>query len=165
MMSTLRAAVLALTAVIAGVVGYLLGLIAERQAWGSPVMNWASLVALSALAVGVLVAGIWVYRTRTRKARRAVSPIAAVRVLVLAQAGAYVGAAWLGWHAGLVLQMLLAGGFGSAHSWMAIAQVAGGVVLVVVGYVVQALCKIPPVDPEGKERPERGGAPGVQGAQ
>lgn len=169
-MTTLRAAVLALLAVLAGAVGWVLALLAERQGWATPLMSLASLITLMALAVGMVSAGLWVYRTRTRKARRAISPLAAVRVLVLAQSGAYVGATWLGWHAGVLLQLVSGGGFGSANTWNCVFQVGGGLLLVAVGYVVQALCKIPPTDADGadrasgKKRPEAGGAPGVQGA-
>lgn len=170
-MSTLRAAVLALLAVAAAAVGWVLSLTAERQGWATPIMSWVSLLTLMALAVGMVSAGLWVYRTRTRKARRAISPLAAVRVLVLAQSAAYVGAAWLGWHAGVLLQLVSGGGFGSANSWTTVFQVGGGVVLVIVGFIVQALCKIPPEDADGaggkagNKRPEQGGAPGVQGAR
>lgn len=170
-MTPLRGAALALLAAAAAAVGWVLSLLAERQGWATPIMSWVSLLTLMVLAVGMVSAGLWVYRTRTRKARRAISPLAAVRVLVLAQSAAYVGATWLGWHAGVLLQLVSGGSFGSANSWTSLFQVGGGVVLVVVGFVVQALCKIPPTDGDGadrqagKKRPEQGGAPGVQGAR
>jgi hypothetical protein len=124
------------------------------------VLHWISLVAVLALAVALLAAAVWVYRTRTRKADRRINPLTAVRVALLGQATAYVGAGiFLGWHAGVAIQIWAGGGFGSPVSWTAIYQVAGGIVLIIVGYIVQALCKLPPDEmetTEADETPRRG---------
>jgi len=160
-MTQLRAVVLVAVAVVAGLLGDIASVLAAARGWPAPVMHWASLVTLMALALVVLVGGIRVYRTRQRIARRAISRLVAFRVLVLAQAGAYAGAALGGWHVGALVDLMSSGGFGSAASWTAAAQGLGGLILVAVGYVVQALCKIPPEDSDGNEE----GARGVEGAR
>lgn len=163
-MNVLRSGPVVVTAVLLALAGYLGSLVAERQAWSTPTLRWVSLVTVLALAVALLVSGLWVRRTQKRTARRAISRLAAVRVLVLAQAAAYAGAALGGWHLGVLAQLGAGGGFGSPTSWNAVALVAGGLVLVVVGFVVQAMCKLPPEDPDG-EPGSAGGAEGVEGAR
>ncbi|MGO1320096.1 MAG: DUF3180 domain-containing protein [Galactobacter sp.] len=144
-MMYLRAWVLTVTAVILGLVGYLVASYAEHDGLATPVLHWISSIAVLALAVGLLAAAVWVYRTRTRKAKRHINPLTAVRVALLGQASAYVGAGiFLGWHAGVAVQIWTGGGFGSPVSWTAVLHIAGGIVLIAVGYLVQILCKLPP---------------------
>lgn len=166
-MTYLRAWVLTVTAVILGLIGYLVASYAEHDGLATPVLHWISLAAVLALAVGLLAAAIWVYRTRTRKADRYINPLTAVRVALLGQASAYVGAGiFLGWHAGVAIQIWTGGGFGSPVSWTAVVQAAGGVVLIVVGYIVQSLCKLPPDAMEAAEpddEPRRGLEEGPEG--
>ncbi|MGO3153076.1 MAG: DUF3180 domain-containing protein [Galactobacter sp.] len=159
-MTYLRAWVLAVTAVILGLIGYLVASYAEHHGLATPVLHWISLIAVLALAVGLLAAAIWVYRTRTRQADRHINPLAAVRVALLGQASAYVGAGiFLGWHAGVAVQLWAGHAFGSPVSWTTVFQAVGGIVLIVVGYIVQTLCKLPPdamdtTEPE--DAPRRG---------
>lgn len=161
-MNELRVRTVGLAAVIAALAGFLGGLIAERAAAGVPSLGWVSVVSLATVAIALLVAGIWVRRTQRRTARRAISGLAALRVLVLAQAGAYAGALLGGWHAGIVVQVAAGGGFGSPTSWNAVAVVAGALILVAVGFVVQSMCRLPPEDPESEPN---GGTEGVEGAR
>lgn len=161
-MTQLRSLALLIIAVAAGLLGDIASVVASTRGWASPVMHWVSLVTLLAVAVGVLVGGIRVYRTRTRKAKRALSPLVAFRVLLLAQAAAYVGAASGGWHAGVLVDIMAGGGFGSGASWAALWQILGGVILVVTGFVVQAMCKLPPQDGEAAAGE---GNEGVEGAR
>jgi len=161
-MNELRVRTVGLAAVIAALAGFLGGLIAERAAAGVPALGWVSVVSLVTVAIALLVAGIWVRRTQRRTARRAISGLAALRVLVLAQAGAYAGALLGGWHAGIVVQVAVGGGFGSPTSWNAVAVVAGALILVAVGFVVQSMCRLPPEDPESEPN---GGTEGVEGAR
>ncbi|MDR2255672.1 MAG: DUF3180 domain-containing protein [Arthrobacter sp.] len=161
-MSQLRLLFLAILAVVAGLLGDITSMLAAARGWPVPVMHWVSLVTLLAVAAGVVIGGVRVYRTRNRTAKRALSPLVAFRVLLLAQAAAYAGAALGGWHAGVLVDLVAGGGFGSGASWAALIQVIGGVVLVIVGFVVQAWCKIPPEDSSGQGGGE--GAEGVEGA-
>ena len=160
-MSQLRAVVLLVLAVVAGLLGDIVSVLSASHGWGVPAMHWVSLVTLMAVAAAALIGGIRVYRTRQRTARRALPALVAFRVLLLAQAGAYAGAALGGWHAGVLVDLVTSGGFGSAATWNATAQALGGVVLVAVGYVVQACCRIPPEDSDTPE----GGGPDAQGAR
>jgi hypothetical protein len=78
------------------------------------------------------------------------NPILAAWTLVLAQACAYTGAMLLGWHAGIFLDQLR---FWSIRSgldvtWLALGMAGGGLVMIVVGLVVERFCKIPPEDGE-----------------
>lgn len=161
-MSQLRPVFLLILAVLAGLLGDIVSVLATLRGWPAPVMHWVSLVTLLAVAAGVMVGGWRVYRTRNRTAKRAISPLVAFRVLLLAQAAAYAGAALGGWHAGVLVDLISGGGFGSGVSWAALIQVIGGVILVVVGFVVQAWCKLPPEDSSGRGGDE--GTEGVEGA-
>lgn len=165
-MSTLRAWVLAVVAVVLGVLGWGVSRVGSSRGWGGPSMHWFSAITLLALAAAVLIAGIRVYRSRTRRSKRRVPPLVAVRTLVLAQASAYVGAGIGGWHAGVLADVVPAGGFGSPLTWTAASLVAVSVVLIVVGYVVQALCKLPPEDSDTDALGTRDdeGTAGVEGA-
>ena len=160
-MSGLRALVLAVTALVAGLLGYVASIVASSRGWQAPVMHWISMLALMALAVVVLAAGWRVCKARTRTAKRAVNPIGAVRTLVLAQASAYVGAALGGWHLGVLIDLTRVNGFGSDATWAAALHTFGGAVLVGVGYAVQAMCKLPPEDSAGGEE---GGSTRAEGA-
>jgi hypothetical protein len=167
-MTYLRAWVLTVTAVILGLLGYLAASYTEHAGLATPVLHWISLGAVLALAAGLLAAAVWVYRTRTRKAEKHINPLTAVRVALLGQATAYVGAGiFLGWHAGVAIQIWTAGGFGAPVGWTAVIQAVGGIVLIVVGYIVQSLCKLPPDEletAEPDESPRRGIEEGPESA-
>ena len=92
------------------------------------------------------------------------NPILAARTLVLAQACAYAGTVLLGWHAGIFVDQLRIWSLRSDQdiTWLALAMAGGGLVMIVVGLLVERFCKIPPEDGDGDAR--RGDArPGARG--
>ena len=87
-------------------------------------------------------------------------PILAAWTLVLAQACAYAGTVLLGWHAGIFLDQLRLWSLRSDQgiTWLALAMAGGGLVMIVVGLLVERFCRIPPEDGEAP-----GGRPGRAG--
>jgi hypothetical protein len=79
------------------------------------------------------------------------NPILAAWTLVLAQACAYTGAMLLGWHAGIFVELLQIWSLRSSQPliWLAIAMAAGGLVMIIVGLLVERFCRIPPEDGDG----------------
>jgi hypothetical protein len=67
---------------------------------------------------------------------------------VLAQACAYAGSVLLGWHVGIFVDQLRIWSLRSSQdiTWLAFGMAGGGLVMVVVGLVVERFCKIPPED-------------------
>ncbi|GAA3705557.1 hypothetical protein GCM10022377_19030 [Zhihengliuella alba] len=75
------------------------------------------------------------------------NPLLAARTLILAQAVAYAGAVVGGWHGGVLVDLLGAMAPASATVTTAWVMLAAGVVMSVVGWVVEQFCKLPPDDP------------------
>lgn len=155
-----------LTAVALGAVifGWLGAFYAAEAGWPAPSLGYSSVITLSAAIVLELVLGLRVLRDRERPVADRLNPMAAARTLVLAQAGAYAGAAIGGWHVGILVHRIPEAGFGPAVVTESIVQVITALILVVVGFMVEQWCRIPPDDPEadgsGHRRP-----PGTSGAQ
>ena len=72
---------------------------------------------------------------------------------MLAQAGAYAGALIAGWHLGILIDLLPAAGVTSS-AVLLLVMIAAGVLMVIVGWVVEQFCKLPPEDPSA---PDAGG--------
>ena len=83
------------------------------------------------------------------------NPILAAWTLVLAQACAYTGSVLLGWHAGIFVDQLRLWNLRSDQTlaWQALAMAGGGLVMIVVGLMVERFCRIPPEDGEGESAP------------
>ncbi|MFI7587917.1 DUF3180 domain-containing protein [Spongisporangium articulatum] len=120
-----------------------------------PPLSWASPVAVLAIAVAVVAAGLPVRRW-VHDGRGAVDPLVAARTAVLAKAAAYGGALLVGWFAGQGL-VLLPDLVGERQRDLLIAGLTtlAALLLVVAGYVVQHWCRVPPddrdEDPTGDE--------------
>lgn len=76
------------------------------------------------------------------------NPLTAARTVVWAQTAAYVGVMFSGWHVALIFYHL---GLLSVRAtwgpvWGAIIGVISGVLMLVVGIIVENMCKIPPGD-------------------
>ena len=84
--------------------------------------------------------------------RPVLDPLLAARTLVLAQACAYAGTVLLGWHVGIFLDQLRIWSLRSNQgiTWLALAMAGGGLVMIVVGLLVERFCKIPPEDGDTK---------------
>lgn len=152
-MSKLRARWLALTAAVTAIASWLVNLWGTRQGWPTLVLPYESIITLVAVGGFTLYMGWRVKRLRDGKDTK-LSPLVAVRILVLGQALAYTGALIVGWHAGLMVDQLATWNERANHgnTWNALALIGTGLALVAVGYIVESFCKIPPQDTDGVER-------------
>ncbi|MGD6980060.1 MULTISPECIES: DUF3180 domain-containing protein [Citricoccus] len=139
------------------VVGWLSALVAAGAGLVSPVLAASSAITVAAVAVLVLALGIRVQRDKKRPPAARMNPVASARTLVLAQAGAYAGALIAGWHAGVLVHLVSATGFGTPTVNDALLMIIGGLVLVIVGFVVEQFCRLPPED--GADGPSANGGP------
>ena len=140
------------TVLVIGVVaGYALQIIATTRGYPVPVLHWTSLVTMGAVCALTLGMGICIKRFTSGKTKKRVNSIAAARTLVLAQASVYAGATIAGWHAGILLGLLAGAGLGSDAVKSSLVMIGGALVMVIVGWVVEQFCKLPPVDPADPE--------------
>ena len=115
-----------------------------------------------AVILGVLALPIYRYKNSLKKIREAksgstvkkplpIDPFYAVRVLLLAKASAVTAAIFIGWHAGVVLNLFSAPVL--AIDALRPNLIAGGsaVILLVSAFIVQSICRLPndsgPQDP------------------
>jgi len=154
---TIKYSWLAIIALCAGVLGWLGNLLTLRNGLPEPVLHLSSLATMGAVVVFTLVLGLRVRSWRNGKRNKPLDPILAARTLVLAQACAYAGSLLLGWHSGILVDQLVLLTFrpASAVLLQVLAMMGGGLVMVVVGLVVERFCKLPPEDPEAAERERR----------
>jgi len=147
----IRARVLAVTAVIAGALGWI-GL----QLWlnsgrPSPTVSWAALPLLVAAAVGLYLSGRPVKQLVAGTAVKPVHPLYAARILALAQAAALTGAVVLGWYAAQIIHLLPNADVASQQQ--TILELAllslGAVLLSVAGLLVQRMCRLDDEQPSG----------------
>jgi hypothetical protein len=156
-MKAMRPLILVVIAVASALVGWLATSATNRFSMPTPVLPISALVTMGVIALLTLVLGIQVLRWRNGKKKTLLDPIMAARTLILAQACAYAGTLLLGWHAGIALDLLRIGNLRSGEGilWNTLLMGGGGVVMIVVGLVVERFCRIPPEDLEG-------GAPGQE---
>ena len=131
------------------VAGWSATVVTTRYSMATPVLPATALATMAVIVVITLILGIRVLRWRnSTKRKKALDPILAARTLVLAQACAYAGTVLLGWHAGIFLDQLRIWNLRSDQgiTWVAIAIAAGGLVMIVVGLLVERFCRIPPED-------------------
>ncbi|MFP3581033.1 DUF3180 domain-containing protein [Arthrobacter sp. fls2-241-R2A-200] len=150
-MKAMRPVVLVVMVVIAAVIGWLASTSTVRFSMPTPVLPVSALVTMGVIAGLTLVMGIRVLRWRNGKKKHMLNPILAARTLILAQACAYAGTLLFGWHAGISLDLLGVGSLRSDQGILANALLTGGggVVMIIVGVVVERFCRIPPEDFEG----------------
>lgn len=150
-MKAMRPLTLVIIAVLAAGLALLATAATNRYSMATPVLPVSALVTMGVIAVLTLVMGIRVLRWRNGKKKTLLNPIMAARTLVLAQACAYAGTLLLGWHAGIALDLLRIGTLRSGEGilWNTLVMGGGGVVMLVVGLVVERFCRIPPEDFEG----------------
>jgi lysylphosphatidylglycerol synthetase-like protein (DUF2156 family) len=144
------------------VAGWSATVVTTRYSMATPVLPATALATMAVIVAITLILGIRVLRWRnSTKRKKALDPILAARTLVLAQACAYAGTVLLGWHAGIFLDQLRIWNLRSDQgiTWVAIAVAGGGLVMIVVGLLVERFCKIPPEDTDaapGDGTPGRG---------
>ncbi len=144
------------------VAGWSATVVTTRYSMATPVLPATALATMAVIVAITLILGIRVLRWRnSTKRKKALDPLLAARTLVLAQACAYAGTVLLGWHAGIFLDQLRIWNLRSDQgiTWVAIAVAGGGLVMIVVGLLVERFCKIPPEDTDaapGDGKPGRG---------
>ncbi|MEO3931633.1 DUF3180 domain-containing protein [Micrococcaceae bacterium Sec7.4] len=140
-----------------GVLGWLAALLTTRYSLNTPVLPLNGLITMGVIVVLTLVLGVRVLRWRNGNKKKMLNPILAAWTLVLAQACAYTGSVLLGWHAGIFIDQLRLWNLRSDQTlaWQAVAMAGGGLVMIVVGLVVERFCRIPPEDSEGESAPGR----------
>ena len=128
--------------------GWFAAVMTTRYGLATPVLPQTGLVTMGVIVALTLVLGIRVLRWRNGKKKKMLNPILAAWTLVLAQACAYTGAVLLGWHAGILLDLLRLWNLRSDQgiTWLALSMGGGGLAMIVVGLVVERFCRIPPED-------------------
>ncbi len=140
-----------------GVLGWLAAVLTTRYGLNTPVLPLNALITMGVIVVLTLVLGIRVLRWRNGNKKKMLNPILAAWTLVLAQACAYTGSVLLGWHAGIFIDQLRLWNLRSdqALAWQAVAMAGGGLVMIVVGLMVERFCRVPPEDGDGESAPGR----------
>jgi hypothetical protein len=145
-------------ATAAGILGAAYGIFQVNHGSPLPVAHPSSLATMPAIAIVLLALAYPVYRYRKTaleysKALAAESgpklarpkrldPFYAVRVLLLAKATSVTGAVIAGFHIGLVILQLSTPVI-AANVWLNVLGAAGAIFALVVGLVVERICKIP----------------------
>lgn len=163
-MTSIRIGWAVLVIVVTTTAGWLGGFFAAEAGWPAPVLGYSAVITLAGVMVLELALGLRVLKDRERPVADRLNPVAAARTLVLAQAGTYAGAAIGGWHLGILIHRLPASGFGSTVVTEAIVLVVTALILVVVGFIVEQWCRIPPddTDPNGNHKPKPSNSSGAQ---
>ncbi|MET1022139.1 MAG: DUF3180 domain-containing protein [Arthrobacter sp.] len=138
-----------------GVLGWLAALLTTRYGFDTPVLPLNGLITMGVIVVITLLLGIRVLRWRNGNKKKMLNPILAAWTLVLAQACAYTGSVLLGWHAGIFIDQLRLWNLRSDQTlaWEALAMAGGGLIMIVIGLVVERFCRIPPEEGEGASAP------------
>ena len=139
---------LAVVGIALAIAGWSAAVLTVRYGMATPVLPATALVTMGVIVALTLVLGIRVLRWRNGKKKKMLNPILAAWTLVLAQACAYTGAVLLGWHAGILLDLLRLWNLRSDQgiTWLALSMGGGGLAMIVVGLVVERFCRIPPED-------------------
>lgn len=158
-MRTIRPAWLVTVTIVLAAIGWVATELTARASLALPVLPLSSLVTMGLIVVVCLILGIKVRRWRDGNRDKVLDPLLAARTVVLAQACAYAGAVLFGWHTGILLNQLptIAMRADLSVIWQMVALLAGALVMVAVGIVVERFCKLPPEDsePTSKPRPKR----------
>ncbi|MET4003529.1 uncharacterized membrane protein YhaH (DUF805 family) [Arthrobacter sp. UYCu511] len=158
-MRTIRPAWLVGVAIVLAAVSWVGTELTSRASLALPVLPLSSLITMGLISVVCLILGLKVRRWRDGKREKALDPLLAARTVILAQACAYAGAVLFGWHAGILINQLPTIAMRSDLSiiWVMVAHLAGGLVMVAIGVMVERFCKVPPEDnePGTTTRPKR----------
>jgi hypothetical protein len=141
--------------------------VTSRYGMATPVLPVTALATMGIIVAITLILGIRVLRWRNSTKpnstgkKTVLDPLLAARTLVLAQACAYAGTVLLGWHVGIFLDQLRIWSLRSnlGITWLALAMAGGGLVMIIVGLLVERFCRIPPEDSDTN------GADGKSGRQ
>ncbi|MGN5734148.1 DUF3180 domain-containing protein [Arthrobacter psychrochitiniphilus] len=149
-MRTIRPAWLVGVAIVLAAVSWVGTELTSRASLALPVLPLSSLITMALISIVCLILGLKVRRWRDGKREKALDPLLAARTVILAQACAYAGAVLFGWHAGILINQLPTIAMRSDLSiiWVMVAHLAGGLVMVAIGVMVERFCKVPPEDNE-----------------
>lgn len=119
----------------------------------APPLPWTAALGTLGLGAAVVAAGLPVRRWVAGRRERALDPLVAARIVVLAKAAAYGGAVLVGWYAaqGLILLPDLVGDRRTRFVVAAICTLTA-IALAVAGLIVQRWCRVPPSE-DGPEDP------------
>lgn len=159
LVGSIRISWLVIIGLVSGAAGWLVNWWATRNGFPTPSLPLSSLITIAAVVTVTLVFGLRVRRWRSGKRNRTLNPILAARTVVLAQATAYAGALSTGWHVGILADQLTLLGVRSnlGPVWGTLALLAGGIVMIGIGLVVESFCKLPPDDDAGAGKPRENG--------
>ena len=156
-------------ALVAAAVGWSLDHVVAGPLHSLLILPWLSLVAelAAALVLGYLGLRVRAYRDpekgtvrrRDPAQRKQYDPVWAVGTAAAAQAVAYYGALCAGWHAGIGVDQVALIGVRSTQEplWLCVVHVVAGVLLAVLGWVVETSCRLPPDDPDAEDETPYGG--------
>ena len=160
---------LVVVAAVSAAVGWSINHVVSGAHQALLILPWVSLVAElgAGIVVGYLGLRLRAYRDPEREGarrrdqarRKPYDPVWAVGTAAAAQAIAYYGALCAGWHAGIGVDQLglLAVRSTQEPLWQCVAQVVAGLLLVVLGWIVEKSCRLPPDDPDAGEETPYGG--------
>ncbi|WP_144794808.1 DUF3180 domain-containing protein [Kocuria palustris] len=152
-MRGLTVRVLATVAALAFVAAWAADLLSGRL--GGPLLALPVLsgVGLLVFAGVLLIMGLRVRRLRDGDRELSMDRSWGTITAALAQAAAILGGLTLGWHAMLVVDQAVLVPLRSDQGplWGCLFQVGVGAVLIVIGWIVERFCRIPPDDPEAEE--------------
>ena len=154
-MRTIRPAWLVAVAIVLAAIGWVATELTSRSSLALPVLPLSSLATMGLIALVCLILGLKVRRWRDGNREKVLDPLMAARTVVLAQACAYAGAVLFGWHIGILADQLptIAMRADLGVIWQMVALMAGGLVMVAVGIIVERFCKLPPEDNEPTTKP------------
>ena len=142
-------------AVLAGSVGYGYSVWAVTNGYHVPVsgITMSLSLLLVAIVLVVLVFPIWKYKRNLKESLSAkdskvtkiipVDPFYAVRVLLLTKSTALTAALFIGWHAGVLLKQFTSPVIVQDGIFPNLAALIASVVLLVLGFIIQEICKLP----------------------
>jgi len=142
--------VIAVWVLVSGIVGFGYSTFAVNNGLEVPISGIT--LALSTALIAVVLLGlavpIWKYKRTITKALTTskplpVNPFYAVRVLLLSKAAAITGAMLIGWHAGVLVKQFTAPVVVTDATTPNITVLAAAVLLLIVGFVVEQICKLP----------------------
>ncbi|WP_181954246.1 DUF3180 domain-containing protein [Kocuria coralli] len=156
-MKYLSLRLLLLLAALSFTASWAAGMLSARL--GGPLLSlpWAAGIALLVEAAVLLIVGLKIRKIRDGDREVRLDRTWGAVTASLAQANAVVGAMLAGWHGLLVVSQLTLLSVRSHHGplWLAIGMTVIGVVLCVIGWIVEGFCRLPPEDDD-----EAGGSSG-----
>lgn len=124
---------------------------------GGPLLSlpWAAGIALLVEAAALLIVGLQIRKMRDGDREVRMDRTWGAVTASLAQANAVVGAMLVGWHGLLIIDQATLLPVRSNHAplWLAIGMTVIGIVLCVVGWIVENFCRLPPEDDESNGAP------------